>query len=219
VLAQVAPETARSARRSLSMETAKEGSGRAREIARDVLVEAWGASATPFVPVPFVDEWMQARLLRRIAGKVLARHGLTSPPELPKVIVDAYFKVEHSSIAKSVAVGAARFIVRKLAIALDVKKSYDVFGQFIVFALAVDLAAANGWLDEASAERVGAAIFRTLAVVGSGAIESLGRAGRDAYSRGGASRLADAIAAEVDRTRAVLEPVLRHELRATQNQG
>jgi hypothetical protein len=201
------------------METAEQAKTRAREIVREVLVEAFGASATPFVPVPFVDDWMLARLLRRIAGKVLARHGLTKPPELAKVIVDAYFDEGSSSIARSVVVGAARFVVRKLAIVLDVKKSYDVFGQSIVFALALDSAAAHGWLHEASAERVGAAVHRTLKIVGSGAIEALGRAGRDAYARGGAGQLADAIAAEVERTQAQLEPVLRHELRVPENHG
>ncbi len=199
------------------METADQASERARAIAREVLAEAFGASATPFVPVPFVDDWMLARLLRRIAGKVLARHALTSPPELPKVIVDAYVEEGSSSLARSVVVGAARFVVRKLAIVLDVKKSYDVFGQAIVFALALDLAAAQGWLHEASAERVGAAVYRTMQIVGSGAIESLGRAGRAAYAKGGPSKLADAIAAEVDRTRGLLEPVLRHELKMSAN--
>jgi hypothetical protein len=199
------------------METPEQAGERARAIAREVLVEAFGASATPFVPVPFVDDWMLARLLRRIAGKVLARHALTSPPDLPKVIVDAYVEEGSSSLARSVVVGAARFVVRKLAIVLDVKKSYDVFGQSIVFALALDLAAARGWLHEASAERVGAAVYRTMQIVGSGAIESLGRAGRAAYAKGGPSQLADAIAAEVDRTRGLLEPVLRHELRMPAN--
>jgi len=195
------------------MENSQQASERARAIAREVLVEAFGASATPFVPVPFVDDWMLARLLRRIAAKVLARHALTSPPDLPRVIVDAYVEEGSSSLARSVAVGAARFIVRKLAIVLDVKKSYDVFGQTIVFALALDLAAAHGWLHEASAERVGAALHRTMQTVGSGAIESLGRAGRTAYAKGGPSQLGDAIAAEVDRTRTLLEPVLRQALK------
>ena len=195
------------------METAEQANARAREIVREVLVEAFGASATPFVPVPFVDDWMFGRLLRRIAGKVLARHALTSPPELPQVIVEAYSDAGSSSIARSVVVGAARFVVRKLAIVLDVKKSYDVFGQSIVFALALDLAAAKGWLHEASAERVGAAVHRTLVIVGSGAIAALGRAGRDAFARGGPKLLGEAMAAEVERTRAQLEPVLRQELR------
>ena len=61
------------------------------DIARDVLVEAFGASATPFVPVPFVDDYLVARLLRRIAGKVLARHDVVSP-ELARAIVVAYVK-------------------------------------------------------------------------------------------------------------------------------
>ena len=194
------------------METADIASARARDIVRDVLVEALGASATPFVPMPFIDSWMFARLLRRIARKVLVRHERTSPSELSKVVVDAYVAAGSSSMARSVFVGAARFVVRKLAIVLDVKKSYDVFGESIVFALAVDIAATHHGLDEASAARVGAAIYRTLRVVGSGAIDSLGRASRDAFSRGGPAQLSAAFGAEVGRTRAQLEPVLRREL-------
>ena len=43
------------------------------------------ASATPFVPLPFVDDFLLARLLRRIAAKGLARRGLGSKT-LPKSI-------------------------------------------------------------------------------------------------------------------------------------
>ena len=196
------------------METTEQA--RARALVKEVLVEAFGASATPFLPVPFVDDWMHARLLRRIAAKVLMRHALGSPPGLPKVVVAAFVAEGAPSIARSIAVGAARFVVRKLAIVLDVKKGYDVFGQAIVFALALDLAATRGWLHEASAERVGGAIHRALAEVGSGAIEALGRTGRDAFARG-PSHLGDAIAAEVERTRQTLEPALRRALRVAQH--
>ena len=68
---------------------------------------------------------------------------------LPESIVDAYVKEGASSLGKSIVVGAASFVVRKVAIVLDVKKSYDVFGESIAFALALDLAAANGWVHEA----------------------------------------------------------------------
>ena len=176
-------------------------------------MEAFASSATPWVPVPFVDDWVLGRVLRRIAGKVLTRHGLTSPPELPAVVTKAYIDADPSSITKSVAVGAARFAIRKLAVVLDVKKSYDVFGQSIAFALALDIAAERGWLHEASAERVGGAVYRTLRVAGAGAIESLGRAGRDAFARGGKSAVTDALAGEIDRLRDVLERTLKVELR------
>ena len=182
-------------------------------IARDVLVEAFGASATPWVPVPFVDDWVLERVLRRIAGKVLARHGLTSPPELPAVVTKAYVDADPSSLAKSVVVGAARFAIRKLAVVLDVKRSYDVFGQAIAFALALDIACERGWLHEASAERVGGAVYRTLRVVGAGAIASLGRAGRHAFARGGKSAVTDALAGEMDHLRGQLEAALKVELR------
>lgn len=185
---------------------------RTREIAREVLVEAFGASATPFVPVPFVDDWMLARLLRRIAGKVLARHP-GDHGELAKKITDAYVKTGSPSVAGSIASTAARFVVRKLAVVMDVKKSHDVFGESIAYALALDMAVRNGWATDAAAAHLGAAIYRSLQVVGSGAIEGLVRAGRDAIARGiSKDQVGDAIGREVEKLRDQLDPVLRYEI-------
>ena len=185
-----------------------EGRARTREVARDVLIEAFGASATPFVPVPFVDAWMLARVLRRIARKVLARHGLSSPL-IARSVVDGYVLEGAAPLVKSLAVGAVRFVARKVAIVLDVKKSHDVFGESIAFALALDIGAENGWADEAGAAALGGAIERTLRVVGSGALEGLMRAARGAWERG---VVGEAIGVEVDKIRDQLEPALRHEM-------
>ena len=191
---------------------------RTRAIARDVLLEAFGASATPFVPVPFIDDWMQARLLRRVAIKVLDRHGLDTS-SLPRAIVDAYVKEGASTLVRSIAVGAARFVVRKIAIVLDMKKSYEVFGESIAFAIALDVGATRGWAHEAGAARLGGAMHRALRVVGSDAIEALVRAVRDARARAtptpGSLQLGDALGREIDSIRLKIEPVLARELSAT----
>ena len=191
---------------------------RTRAIARDVLLEAFGASATPFVPVPFIDDWMQARLLRRVAIKVLDRHGLDTI-SLPRAIVDAYVKEGASTLVRSIAVGAARFVVRKIAIVLDMKKSYEVFGESIAFAIALDVGATRGWAHEAGAARLGGAMHRALRVVGSDAIEALVRAVRDARARAtptpGSLQLGDALGREIDSIRLKIEPVLARELSAT----
>ena len=199
--------------------TRGKSAGSGSEIVRDVLVEAFGASATPFVPLPFVDDYLLARLLRRIASKVLARHGLASPA-LPRSIVDAYVKEGASSFGKSIVVGAARFVVRKVAIVLDVKKSYDVFGESIAFALALDIVAARGAVHDRSAARVGGAIHRALQTVGSGTLEALVRAVREAVARAGGGggggpggvAIGEAIGGEIEKIRLQLEPILRREL-------
>lgn len=184
---------------------------RTREIAREVLLEAFGASATPFVPVPFVDDWMLERILRRIAAKVLARHGLDAP-SLARSVVDGYVGAGATPIGTSLVLGAARFVVRKVAVVLDVKKSHDVFGESIAFALALDLVVTLGAATEAGAGAAGAAIHRTVQMVGSGAVEALVRAARETFAKGQPKELGDAIGREVDKTRAQLEPVLRHEI-------
>lgn len=190
--------------------------GHVNDLAKDVLIEAFGASATPFVPVPFVDDWMLARLLRRIAGKVLARRGIPSL-ELAEAIVDAYVKEGASPLGRSILIGAARFVVRKVAVVLDVKKSHDVFGESIAFALALDIAVENGWVTPAGAAWLGAAIYRALVATSSGALEGLMRAGREAFARapgadGQRAGIADAIGGEVEKLRDQLGPALRHAM-------
>jgi hypothetical protein len=152
-----------------------------------VLAEALGASVTPFVPVPWVDDWMHARLLRRIARKVLSRRGLVDPRETAKAIVDAYVHEGESPLATRALVAAARFVVRKVAVVLDVKKSHDVFGEALAFAIALDVAADAGWTHGARArdpQALGAALHRATHAVGSAALETLVRAVRSGFAGG-----------------------------------
>lgn len=191
---------------------------RSREIAKEVLLEAVGASATPFVPIPFVDDMILARILQRVAKKVLARHGIAADP-LAKAIVKAYVKEGAPSTAESIVTGAVRFVVRKVAVVMDVKKSHDVFGESIALALAVDVAAEHGRASEAEATALGGAIHRALSRVGAGPIDGLVRAGREAWAKSGASAegegrfavIAEAIGAEVDKARAHIEQALGWE--------
>jgi hypothetical protein len=197
----------------------------AREIARDVLLEALGSSATPFVPVPFVDDWLVARLLRRITKKVLVRHRIDPTPDLRKAIVDGFVDAGSEPLAHRAAVGAVRFVIRKVAVVLDVKKSHDVFGQSIAFALALDAAATRGALQSRPAMEVGNILHRALESVGSAAIEGLASAVRRAFektatsSEGGsqqtrAARVADAVGSQIDDAHGRLAHAVDHELSA-----
>ncbi|MBX3190897.1 MAG: hypothetical protein KF819_28135 [Labilithrix sp.] len=190
-----------------------------------MLIEAFGASATPFVPVPFVDDWMHARVLRRIASKALEpwhhpREDGVTREILAKTIADAYVEAGSPPLAKSIVVGAARFVVRKVAVVLDVLKSHDVFGRAIAFALALDIAAERAWIDHARAKPLGAAIHRALARIGSGPLEALARAGKEAMTKmdgapEGATRmgmLAEALAGEVDKLRGHIDSALTYEV-------
>jgi hypothetical protein len=71
---------------------------------------------------------------------------------------------------------------------------------------------------EAGAARLGGAMHRALRVVGSGAIERVVRAGRDAaqgMQGGGSLGLGDALGREIDQFRGQIEPVLARELPST----
>lgn len=109
-------------------------------LVKDVLAEALGSSATPFVPVPFVDDWIFARLLGRIARKVMHRRARPVQDPWVKALIASYTDSGTRPLAERAVVGAARFVVRKIAVVLDVKKSHDVFGEAIAFAVALDLA-------------------------------------------------------------------------------
>jgi uncharacterized protein (DUF697 family) len=193
-----------------------------REIARDVLLEALGSSATPFVPVPFVDDWLVARILRRITKKVLARHGIDPTSELQRSIVDGFVDAGGEPLAHKVGVGAVRFVVRKVAVVLDVKKSHDVFGQAIAFALALDAAIARGALQSRPAMEIGNILHRALESVGSAAIEGLASAVRKAFAKtaeGGSQqtrvvRVSDAVGAHIEDAHVRLAHAVDNELSA-----
>src|SRR5690606_22550340 len=108
----------------------------AREVVGVVLVEAVGSSFTPFVPVPFVDDYLFERLLRRITRKVFERAGQEVTKPVTKAIVEGYVRAGDPGLGEKALTAAARFVVRKVAVVLDVKKSHDVFGEAIAYALA-----------------------------------------------------------------------------------
>ena len=195
-----------------------------RDIARDVLFEALGSSATPFVPVPFVDDWLVAQILRRITKKVLVRHGVDPTPDLRKAIVDGFVDAGAEPLGQRAAMGAVRFVIRKVAVVLDVKKSHDVFGQCIAYALALDAAVKRGALQSRPAMEVGNILHRALESVGSAAVEGLASAVRRAFQKDASAadashqsravRVADAVGSQIEDAHARLTHAVDHELSA-----
>lgn len=189
-----------------------------RDIVRLVIAEAVGSSLTPFVPVPFLDDIILARLMRRIASKVLLERAVPGYPALAKAIVQAYVDAGKDPLATRALAGAARFVMRKVAVVLDVKKSHDVFGEAIAFALAVDIAAENRWIGETTAREVGGAVYVALKSTGSGALDTIARSARAAFAadKEGSrlSRATESLTQELDTLKLALERVLRSEAEA-----
>jgi hypothetical protein len=202
---------------------------RARELVGVVLLEAVGSSVTPFVPLPFVDDWLFARLLERIAAKVLAREAPPPPPEVAKAIVKGYMHAAEPPLHERAVIAAARFVARKVAIIFDVMKSHDVFGEAIAFALALDVAREAGAVDARRASSLGGAIHRAVERVGSAAIDVVTEATREALvgkGRGAVdeaakelskdasrvARLSGSVGKKVDAARDELAVALRAEL-------
>lgn len=201
-------------------------SAQARELVNLVLVEALGSSATPFVPLPFVDDYLFARILRRTARKVLERNALAVDDRVTKALVEGYLREGDPSLGSKALTTAARFIVRKAAVVLDVKRSHDVFGETIAFALALDRAAALGAVAHANVALVGAVMYRAVQSIGSAALEVITRAGRDAWNSSPAGgneamgarfgRVGDAVSRQVEEAHEHLARLMREEL-ARQN--
>lgn len=195
------------------------GTNDTRELVSLVLVEAVGSSITPFVPIPFADDYLFAHLLRRITRKVIDRGGLSVDKLVAKSIVEGYTRAGDPGLREKALAAAARFVVRKVAVVLDVKKSHDVFGESIAFALALDVAVALRVVDPTTSLALGEAVFRSTQSVGSAALEVLTRAGREAFkATEGApvssrfERVGEAIGKQVDATRALLERSMRYEV-------
>src|SRR4051812_344529 len=94
---------------------------RRRELVTAVLVEAVGSSLTPFVPVPFVDDYLLRRLLQRIVRKVADHGGKPVSPTLEKAVVEGYTRAGAAPLGQRALTAAARFVIRKVAVVLDVK--------------------------------------------------------------------------------------------------
>lgn len=197
-----------------------------REIVRMVLLEALGSSLTPFVPLPFVDDFLQERLYRRIGRKILERRAPEATPEqraaAAERIVAGYIAAGTAPLASRVGTTMVRFVMRKVAMILDVKKSHDVFGEAIVLAIAFDVALRQGGLARFGPERraeLGAAVFRAVSSIGSAPIEILTRAGREVWRANASAeegtrldRAVQAMSRRIEETRGALEGALRHEL-------
>jgi hypothetical protein len=175
---------------------------------------ALGSSLTPWVPVPFVDDWILERLLRRIARKVMERAGISEPSPVAAAIAGAYLRAGDPSFGMKAATTLARFVVRKVAVVLDVKKTHDVFGEAIAFAMALDSAAVRGAVTPMNGDAAGAAIHRSMQMVGSGLIDAMTRAGREAFAGGKPhERVVEAIGKHVDDVYAHLDRAMQAELR------
>ncbi len=193
--------------------------GHTRDLVTLVLLEAVGSSVTPFVPVPFVDDYLHAQLLRRITRKVSDRAGHPMEEPFANAIVDGYVRAGAHGLGDKAFNAAARFLLRKVALVLDVKRSHDVFGRSIAYALALDVALKVEPFDVWRAPLVGRAIHRATESVGSAAIELISRAGRDALSASSSApegarlaRVAEAIGKQVDTAHDHLDHLMRYEL-------
>jgi hypothetical protein len=187
----------------------------ARSVARAVVVQALGSGVAPFVPVPFVDGWVLARLLQSIAKAVLIRRGATATEALSKArgIVLGYVTAGKTGVRTRAAVAAARFVMRKLALVLDVKRSHDAIGEAVAFALALDVAAELGFTESVPPSELGAVIHAAICGSSSSPVSALATAAKRALTGPGLgsrrSRLAEAIGAEADASRARLDASLR----------
>jgi hypothetical protein len=188
-----------------------------RHAVMSALLEAVGSSATPFVPLPFVDDWIVRRIFRRVARKTVRRHGVTDAKLLAKRIVKGYVAAGKSGMMRTVANVTTRFIVRKFAVALDVKKSHDVFSETIAFAVALEVCCEHGWHFTVEPKVLGKAIYRAVREVGGKLLETIGGAGSAAFGDIAAdaterashmARAADAVSAELESKREALSEAL-----------
>jgi len=193
----------------------------ARDLVDLVLVEAVGSSMTPLLPLPFLDDYLFGRLLRRITRKVIERAKQPVDEPVVKAVVDAYLRAGDSGLHQRALTAAARFVIRKVALVLDVKRSHDAFGEAIAFALALDVVVQLEALSSGTAARIGAAIQRATQAVGSAALEVITRAGREAFKASEGveqssrlARVAGAIGKQVDVASAHLDRRMRHELQS-----
>lgn len=123
---------------------------------------------TPLIPVPFVDDMVQARLERRMVRHLAEAHGLRIWEEEIKLLAEGPKRNVVAGIAKGVILAPVKRILRKAFLVLLGKKMIDLATRTYHVGWLLDLAFARGWCSPAGPHRareVRAAIDRVLAQV------------------------------------------------------
>jgi len=123
---------------------------------------------TPLIPLPFVDDMVQARFERRMIRLLAEAYGLRIWEEEIRILAEGPRGNVVAGIAKGVALAPFKKILRKTFIFLAGKKMVDLASRTYHVGWMVDLTFARGWCSPAGPHRareVRAAIDRVLAQV------------------------------------------------------
>ena len=123
---------------------------------------------TPLIPLPFVDDMVQARLERRMVRQLAEAHGLRIWEEEIRILAEGPKRNVVAGIAKGVVLAPVKRILRKVFIVLLGKKMIDVATRTYHVGWMIDLAFARGWCSPVGPHRareVRAAIDRVLVQV------------------------------------------------------
>lgn len=111
---------------------------------RHIVLHALLAGLTPLVPVPFVDDVLRARVMRRLVATLAALHDLPCAPEAVRTLADPEGTSWIKDAARSVAMMPIRFVLGRIFLLLTGKRVVDLASESWHRGYLVDLAFAEG---------------------------------------------------------------------------
>ncbi|MBX7219245.1 MAG: hypothetical protein K1Y36_04810 [Blastocatellia bacterium] len=94
-----------------------------------ILKHALLAGLTPLIPIPLVDDWVKAYLLRRQVRKLAAFHNVELDPEIIKTLADEPETGCLTGCLASVLVLPLKLIFRKVFVVLEWKRAVDTLSR------------------------------------------------------------------------------------------
>lgn len=110
---------------------------------RHIVLHALLAGLTPLVPVPFVDDVLQARVMRRLVATLAALHDLPLAPADVRTLADPPGTSWIKDAARSVVMMPVRFVLRRIFVLLTGKRVIDLASESWHRGYLVDLAFAE----------------------------------------------------------------------------
>jgi hypothetical protein len=101
---------------------------------------------TPLIPLPFVDDMVQTRLLRRMVRQLADGHALRVWDEEVRLLAETPSKNLVASIAKKVVLSPFKKVLRTAFFLLSGKKMVDLASQTYHTGWLIDHAFAEGWV-------------------------------------------------------------------------
>lgn len=140
------------------------------EAQSDIVFYATLAALTSFVPLPFLDDFLEQQVRLRLLRRLMVVHHVSSGNDRAQRAARRSRQARLFKLSRKTAILPVRRLLRrtllKTFLLLDVKRSVDIFGDVYHQGTLFDHAMAQGWFETVSAEQLRDAVQRVCSRAG-----------------------------------------------------